>query len=112
MTKLRQQTDLCKLSGGTYNRRRLFQVSTNAELLIETLQHYRAEGRYKLHAFVVMPDHIHLIITTRDKTLPQKHPPRKGTPSGVPIKRPAEGATALPKAVFQRTSPPPIAPIH
>jgi putative transposase len=32
-------------------------------LFIETLQHYRAEGRYKLHAFVVMPDHVHLLIT-------------------------------------------------
>jgi hypothetical protein len=31
-------------------------------------------------------------------TPPQKHPPRKGTPSGVPIKRHAEGVTALPKA--------------
>jgi putative transposase len=30
---------------------------------METLQHYRAEGRYKLHAFVVMPDHVHLLIT-------------------------------------------------
>ena len=28
-----------------------------------TLQHYRREGHYKLHAFVVMPDHIHLLLT-------------------------------------------------
>ena len=33
----------------TYNRRRLFQVTRNAELFLETLQHYRAEGHYKLH---------------------------------------------------------------
>lgn len=45
----------------TYNRRRLFQVEANASLLIETIQHYRREGNYKLHAFVVMPDHIHLL---------------------------------------------------
>jgi putative transposase len=57
------------VTSGTYNRRRLFQVSTNAELLIETLQHYRAEGRYKLHAFVVMPDHIHLLLTPQVITL-------------------------------------------
>jgi putative transposase len=32
-------------------------------LFLETLQHYRQEGHYKLHAFVVMPDHVHLIVT-------------------------------------------------
>jgi putative transposase len=47
----------------TYNRRRLFQVPANASLLIETLQHYRREGHYKLHAYVVMPDHAHFIVT-------------------------------------------------
>jgi putative transposase len=52
----------------TYNRRRLFQTTVNAKLFIETLQHYRAEGFYKLHAYVAMPDHIHLLITTDDLT--------------------------------------------
>jgi putative transposase len=47
----------------TYNRRRLFQLPANAELFIETLQHYRRAGHYKLHAFVVMPDHVHFILT-------------------------------------------------
>jgi putative transposase len=55
----------------TYNRRRLFQVPANAELFVETLQHYRAEGAYKLHAFVVMPDHAHLLLTPIDKTISQ-----------------------------------------
>jgi putative transposase len=56
------------VTSGTYNRRRLFQVERNAELLIETLQHYRTEGHYKLHAFVVVPDHLHLLLTPQ-KTL-------------------------------------------
>ena len=43
--------------------RRVFQVERNAELFIEMLQHYRREGHYRLHAFVAMPDHIHLIVT-------------------------------------------------
>jgi putative transposase len=47
----------------TSGRRRLFQVSGNAGLLIEILQEYRHQGYYKLHAFVVMPDHIHLLLT-------------------------------------------------
>jgi putative transposase len=51
------------VTSATWNRRRLFQVKTNAELFIETLQHYRRLGHYKLHAYVVMPDHIHLLLT-------------------------------------------------
>jgi putative transposase len=55
----------------TYNRRRVFQVARNAELFLETLQHYRAAGAYKLHAFVVMPDHVHLLLTPEAKTISQ-----------------------------------------
>ena len=51
------------VTSATYNRRRLFQVTANADLFLETLQHYRRAGHFKLHAFVVMPDHIHLILT-------------------------------------------------
>jgi putative transposase len=53
----------------THDRRRLFQVTSTAELLLETLQHYRREGHYKLHAFVIMPDHIHLLLTPTDITI-------------------------------------------
>lgn len=45
------------------NRRRLFQVGSNAELLLNILQESRMKGRLQLHAFVVMPDHIHLLVT-------------------------------------------------
>jgi putative transposase len=54
------------LTAITYNRRRLFQVTANASLFIETLQHYRVEGFYKLYAFVVMPDHVHVLLTTEN----------------------------------------------
>jgi putative transposase len=57
------------VTSATYNRRRLFRVPANSELFLETLQHYRREGHYKLHAFVVMPDHIHLILTPQAITL-------------------------------------------
>jgi putative transposase len=50
----------------TANRRRLFQVERNAQIFLDTLQHYRREGVYKLHAFVAMPDHVHLLLTTDD----------------------------------------------
>jgi putative transposase len=57
------------VTSATFNRRRLFQVEANAELFLEVLQKYRREGRYKLHAFVVMPDHIHLLLTPQDASI-------------------------------------------
>jgi putative transposase len=57
------------VTSATFQRRRLFQVTANAELFLETLQQYRREGHYKLHAFVVMPDHIHLLMTPKAITI-------------------------------------------
>jgi putative transposase len=57
------------VTSATYNRRRLFQSPQNATLFLETLQHYRREGHYKLFAFVVMPDHVHLILTPQQTAL-------------------------------------------
>jgi putative transposase len=47
----------------THERRPIFQISNIAQLFIETLLHYRTRGNYKLHAFLVMPDHAHLLLT-------------------------------------------------
>ena len=38
-----------------------------ANLLINTIAHYRDEGKYLLHEFVIMPDHIHLLLTPSDE---------------------------------------------
>jgi putative transposase len=55
------------ITTATHDRRRLFQVERNAALLLETIDHYRAS--YRLHAYVVMPDHLHLIVTPTDITI-------------------------------------------
>jgi len=47
----------------TWQRRQLFVVENYARLFLKTLYHYRREGRYTLHAFVLMPDHIHILLT-------------------------------------------------
>ena len=47
----------------TAGRRRIFQVEKNARLMVDTLRNYRTQGRFSLHAFVVMPDHVHALIT-------------------------------------------------
>jgi len=51
------------LTAVTAQRRSLFQVTARAELFIATLQDNRARGRFELHSFVVMPDHVHLLLT-------------------------------------------------
>jgi putative transposase len=51
------------LTSATYERRTLFTRTANAELLVSTLFHYREDGRYLLHGFVVMPEHIHVLLT-------------------------------------------------
>ena len=50
--------------------RALFQSERVANLLIETLLLYRDQRKFFLHEFVVMPNHIHLLLTTgRETTL-------------------------------------------
>jgi putative transposase len=46
----------------TWQRRTLFRNERWAKLLVDTLYHYRGSA-YLLHEFVVMPDHIHVLIT-------------------------------------------------
>jgi putative transposase len=51
------------ITSATASRRRLFQVEQNSNLFIEILQEQRSKQRIQLHAFVIMPDHIHLLLT-------------------------------------------------
>jgi putative transposase len=46
----------------TWQRRALFRNASWANLYIDVLYHYRATA-YLLHEFVVMPDHVHVLIT-------------------------------------------------
>jgi putative transposase len=50
-------------SFSTAERRSLFQVEATARLMIATLQGYRDKGSFAMHAFVVMPDHVHVLLT-------------------------------------------------
>ncbi|MBS1802926.1 MAG: transposase [Acidobacteria bacterium] len=58
-----QETRTYFVTTVTANRRRLFQVAEIGDLMLETLQHYRNKGKFALHGFVVMPEHLHLLIT-------------------------------------------------
>jgi putative transposase len=48
----------------------LFVVENYVRLFLKTLYRYRRESSFRLHAFVVMPEHIHLLLTlANDVTL-------------------------------------------
>jgi putative transposase len=51
------------ITAGTYNKANLLQSDRMAGLFCQTLFRYRGAGKLKLHAFVVMPNHIHLLVT-------------------------------------------------
>ncbi len=43
--------------------RPLLQSERNATLFIDVLRSYVAAGKFQVHDFVVMPDHVHLLVT-------------------------------------------------
>lgn len=51
----------------TWQRLPIFRVEARARLLIEVMAGYRDQGKYLLHEFVVMPDHLHLLLTPADE---------------------------------------------
>jgi putative transposase len=63
MATIRQKLNTYAITISTFQQHRHFQKTSNAELFIATLFRYRDQGRFQLHAFAVMPDHIHLLIT-------------------------------------------------
>jgi len=50
-------------------KRNLLQSDRSARLFIDVLYHYRSERKYLLHAFVVMPDHFHVLVTVRSLSI-------------------------------------------
>ena len=55
-----------KTSMGRY----LLQSERNAKLFIDVLRSYVAAGKFQVHDFVVMPDHVHLLLSVgRDITI-------------------------------------------
>ena len=51
---------------------RVLQSERNAELLIDVLRSLVAEHKFELHDFVVMPDHLHLLLTVCDEMTIEK----------------------------------------
>jgi putative transposase len=45
------------------SKRNLLQSDRAAGLLVRVLYYYRAQNKFRLHEFVVMPDHFHVLLT-------------------------------------------------
>lgn len=55
------------VTSGTWESRAIFRVAPPCEIFIESLLHYRDKGSYHLHEFVLMPDHVHVILTPSEE---------------------------------------------
>ncbi len=51
------------VTAGTYNKANFLQSDRMASLFCQVMFQYRDAGKVMVHAFVVMPNHIHLLIT-------------------------------------------------
>ena len=52
--------------------RRILQSERNAGLLIDVLRSLVAEHKFELHDFVIMPDHVHLLLTVHNEMTIEK----------------------------------------
>src|SRR5438128_4145684 len=47
----------------TWKRVPIFRQHASAQLMVDVLKHYAEQGKFVLHEFVIMPDHLHLLLT-------------------------------------------------
>jgi putative transposase len=60
------------ISISTFQQTLYFQKEEHARLFLKTLIRYREQGKFQLHGFAIMPDHIHLLLTPcDDQSLPK-----------------------------------------
>jgi putative transposase len=63
MATIRQKSSTYAITILTHERRSHFQRTANADLFIATLFRYRDSGKFQLHGFAIMLDHVHVLIT-------------------------------------------------
>jgi putative transposase len=56
------------ITSRTWESRALFFAEQNCSLFVESLLHYRDQGTFALHSFVLMPDHFHVLLTLGTNT--------------------------------------------
>jgi putative transposase len=77
MVKLARKSDRRNIVAGrqtffagckTFMEQRFFEAQNEAELFIDVLRTNTLAGKFKLHDFVVMPDHFHVLLTVDGNT--------------------------------------------
>jgi len=53
-------------------KRNLLQADRSAGLFVQVLYDYRAQGKFRLHEFVVMPDHFHVLLSVDSQSTVEK----------------------------------------
>lgn len=51
------------VTASTWEKQSLLQSDRMAKLFVDVLFHYQNQGKYRLHEFVVMPNHFHALLT-------------------------------------------------
>ena len=54
------------ITAAAYMHQNLFQRTETADLLLSTIFRYRDANEFLLHEFVIMPNHLHLVISIED----------------------------------------------
>jgi putative transposase len=62
------QSNTYFLTLNTSNGRSIFQVHRLCDLFLSTLKNYRTQQKFSLHEFVLMPNHIHLLLSPLGET--------------------------------------------
>ena len=63
MPSTRHRLSTYHITISTLLQHRHFQKESNAELFLQVLLRYRDANKFQLHAFAIMPDHVHLLLT-------------------------------------------------
>jgi putative transposase len=72
MVRRVRQAGVYFVTSRTWQSRALFKKPEIAQILLEQLLNCRDRGFYKLHPFVIMPDHFHALITPSEQTSLEK----------------------------------------
>lgn len=54
------------ITSSTFGKKSILQAERMALPLIDILQNYRAQKKFLLHEYVIMPDHFHLLFTPNE----------------------------------------------
>ena len=68
MPPTRQTLETYAITISTFHQQPHFATKSHADLFLRTLFRYRLQGKFQLHGFAIMPDHIHLLITPSEST--------------------------------------------